>query len=464
MLDPSSTTYSAASQDSPTSPDNRTTDAASPTTTSPLLGLSSKRWVILLLFCLYGASNQMQYVAFSTIVREVQDYFSCSSTEVNILAAVFPVVYVVLVIPTCSLYDRIGLRNGLLIGTALNGLGSVMKLLAVWVNVYWILAVAQVLNAFGQVLFLGLPPLLASTWFPDQERTLATALGTLSGFVGMATGMFYSPFVVHDNPDTQHFSQLFGSQCVMGVGVFLGVLLFVDACPPLPPSLTANRGEPSTTDMQAIVRRQLKNKNLLLLITCFGIVNGLFTGLAAVLSQLLQPFGVSEDQTGIIAFVGILSGAANCAVVAPFVDKHRKYKWPSVILFSIVGFLGIITLTLMRVLTENFVVAAFVLIITIEILVLPVIPVVMELSVELTFPDPESVSSGLAVAALSFWSIIGIAVASAILGDTPSKDDAVMLMGIVVGANLAASIGLVFVKEDLLRLQKEKTMVDPVDL
>lgn len=155
----------------------------------PAIGVSWKRWLVLLTYCCYGVSNQIQYVAFTTIVREIQEYFSVSSLQVNILTAMFPIMYVILCFPGCSVYEALGLRGGLVVGSGLNAAGSVLKILAVWIPQYWILLLAQLFNSVSQVLFLALPPLVASVWFPDSERTLATALGTLSGFVGMAIGM-----------------------------------------------------------------------------------------------------------------------------------------------------------------------------------------------------------------------------------------------------------------------------------
>jgi MFS transporter, FLVCR family, feline leukemia virus subgroup C receptor-related protein len=415
----------------------------------------TRRWIVLLIYCLYGLSNQVQYVAFSTIVRELQDYYRISSLQVNVLTAMFPIIYVMLVFPGCTVYEAIGLRGGLLIGAGFNAIGSVLKLLAVWIAEYWILLIAQLFNAVSQVFFLALPPLVASTWFPDNERTLATALGTLSGFVGMAIGMFYSPQLVEKHSTTKNFGVLFGSQCCLGVVVFLGVLLFVDPSPPSSPSLTANR-RTERVAVWPVLREQLKNKNVVLLCLCFGLVNGLYTGLAAVLSQIMQPFGVTEDQTGLIALCGILSGAVGCGVVAPFVDRHRQYKKPIIFFFGIVGLLAAMTSLCMKVISNDFVTAAFVLTILIELMVLPVMPIVLELSVELTYPHPETICSSLAIASLSFWSVVGIGIFSAILGDTPTQSDSFTLMTTVVVINFVAVFLMFFVKEDCLRLAKER--------
>jgi MFS family permease len=420
------------------------------------IGVSPKRWAILFLFFWFGLCNQVQYTAFATIVTETKQYFDTSSLGVNILAAMFPLVYAIGVFPGCHLYENLGLRGGMCIGTGFNAVGAGLKFIACFWPHYWMLVVGQFLNAIGQVLFLSLPPLVASTWFPHDERTIATALGTLSGFLGMAVGMFYSPLIVHNRGDKEHFAILMGSQLAVAALVFLGSLVIVDPAPPMSPSLTANRRTEEIA-VWPILKGQLKNRNMMILCIAFGCINGLYTGLAAVMSQLLGPFGLSESQTGTLAFAGILAGSVSCAIIAPIVDKYRKYKMPIIILYMILLGFGVITTILMKVIKGDLVVGAFVLIIIMEIVVLPVIPLVMELSVELTYPDPESISSSLALVSMCIWSAVGIGIYSVILGNDPGRDESFNAMAFTVAASAISTAALFFVEEKRVRYDTEQS-------
>ena len=420
------------------------------------IGLSSKRWVVLFLYFWFGLCNQVQYTAFTTIVNETKSYFDTTSFGVNMLAAMFPLIYAIGVFPGCHLYENMGLRGGLCAGSGVNALGAGLKFVACFWPQYWLLVVAQLFNAVGQVLFLSLPPLVASTWFPDDERTLATAAGTLSGFVGMAVGMFYSPQIVHEHGDKEHFAILMGSQFAVAAIVFVGAMLLIDAAPPMSPSLTANRRTEQIA-IWPILKGQLKNKNLMILAVSFGCINGLYTGLAAVMSQLLGPFGVSESQTGIIGFAGILSGSVSCAIIAPLVDKYRKYKVPIIALYIILEVFAIITAVLMKIVTGELVVGAFVLIICMEIVVLPVIPLVMELSVELTYPDPESISSSLALVSMCIWSAVGIGIYSVLLGNEPTREDSFNALVFTLAACGLSTCAIFFVKEFRVRYETEQS-------
>jgi hypothetical protein len=92
-----------------------------------------------------------------------------------------------------------------------------------------------------------------------------------------------------------------------------------------------------------------------------------------------------------------------------------------------------------------------------EIVVLPVIPLTMELSVELTYPAPESISSSLALVSMCLWSVIGIGVYSFILGNSPDRDQGFHALVFTVAASCIATGALFFVKEERLRYDTEQS-------
>lgn len=426
------------------------------------IGVSKKRWLVLATFFFYGMSNQIQYTTFTTIVRQVQSFYGVNATEVNMLAAIFPIVYVILVFPGCKLYDSMGIRGGMILGTTVNFVGALIKAVtALWYPHYWLLCIGQMSCAVGQVLFLSLPPLIASTWFPDSERTLATAIGTLAGYVGMATGMFYAPRIVTpDNSGSEAFSILFGTQFFLTLGVWLTTLVFVEGAPPMSPSLTAVQH--GGMEVLPSLKRIVANKHLMILTTAFGCVLGLFTALATVMAEFLEPMGVSEAQTGVIAFVGILLGSANCGVVGPIVDKTRKYKKPLVLIFSLLVVMCALIMVLMKTVSAaRFLPVAYVMVIIIEIILLPAVPVTMELAVEMAYPDPPSIASSAVIASLSLWSVVATIIFSAMLGNHPSVDNSFMLIGITGGGVGLSLLALAFVKEKLHRADAEQSLSNP---
>ena len=419
------------------------------------VGVVQKRWLVLLIFCGYGLGNQTQYATFSTIVDETKSYFSCSSAQVNALTAVFPVTYVLLVFPGCALYEKIGMRNGLLVGTGLSFAGSVFKMFASSSPQYTLLFIGQFLNALSQVLWQAIPPLIAATWFPESERTLASAFGVLAGFLGLAGGSFYSPLVLDSNADGDHFASLMGSQMALCFIVFVGVILFVDDAPALRPSKTAAAVAHTHSQIFPVLKKQLKDRNLLNLCVSFGMSNGIFTGLGAVLSQVLEPFDVSEQQTGLMILIGLLTGCVMCGVVAHMIDTSRRYKKIFLILFWSSSVLTLITTLLMKVLHGSLVIEAYIVVILIQAVQLPTMPVVLELVVEMSYPDPEEVACSLAMLSMALFTFVGIGVYSVLLGDNPTRDEAFAAMVFTALAGLATAFSATRVVEHRHRFDAE---------
>jgi MFS family permease len=96
-------------------------------------------------------------------------------------------------IPVAWCIDNIGLKWGAGIGVILTGVCGFLRIFAP--NYTWMLvcmigcAIAQpyVLNAFIRI---------ASNWFPEKEEVRASGLFTMSLFIGLATVMFATDFIL----------------------------------------------------------------------------------------------------------------------------------------------------------------------------------------------------------------------------------------------------------------------------
>ncbi|GET87702.1 hypothetical protein, unknown function [Leishmania tarentolae] len=420
------------------------------------------RFVIMGLFAVFGFINQVQYVAFASITRETQSYFGVSALEVNLLILLIPIIYALGVLPGCFLYKKAGLRYGMSIGAALNAFGSALKLIAVWAPKYSLLVIAQVFVAGGQILFLSLPPLIAGIWFPPNERTMATAVASLMGFAGMAVGMFYSPHVIFlpDHNTRNEWGASMGSQFAFSALVLFLMLAFTNDRPKHRPSLTST--EHYRLPLLKFLKAQFQDLNFVLLTVSFGLNTGFFTAIAGILTQLLEPFGVSETTSSILAFCGIVSGAANCALMGTFVDRTQYYKYTAVTLTTFSTALLLVVIILIKV-SSNIsvvVISLYIVVPLLGFLVLPIVPVVMELAVELTYPCPETLSSTIVLAAMCFVSFTGMIIFSLILGDKPTIDSSFYVFLITLCVSVVCLGVLLLVKEQLRRRAQDKSPLD----
>lgn len=422
---------------------------------------SRVRFVVAAVFALFGLINQVQYVAYATIVRETEDKFGVNALQVNLLSLLIPVVYCLGVVPGCWLYNVVGLRHGQILGAGANAFASSLKLICVWAPRYPLVVVAQVFVAVGQIFYLSLPPLIAARWFPVEERTVATAACSLMGFVGMAVGMFASPRVVYlpDHADNGAWGRLMGTQFAVSVLVLLLMIALVPEKPKHKPSPTAAKEEGDAYIWKTL-RRPFRNANMMALAVFFGLPVGFLTAVAALLTQIVEPFGIPEQHAGILAFAGILGGAANCAVVGWIVDRLRRYKAALLLLTCSVTVLLVPVAILMKTVKNNdvFAIAAYIIVPLLECLVLPLVPVAMELSVELTYPEPETASATVALLSMCFFSFVGMIVFSLILGDHPTKSNSAVVVIVTLVLCALSVVGLLFVKEDRRRLRHEHSL------
>ena len=89
---------------------------------------------------------------------------------------VYMVIFVLFCFPSNYALDVYGLRNGVLIGVFLTGIGMWIK---VFINQSFALVfVGQVIAAIGQPFLGNAPAKLASLWFGKNERVIAVTIGT----------------------------------------------------------------------------------------------------------------------------------------------------------------------------------------------------------------------------------------------------------------------------------------------
>lgn len=418
------------------------------------------RWVVLTVFCLFNFSNNLQWITYSTIVDETRSYFDCSAWQVDCLAWLYAMVYVFVAIPCCSLYDRLGLRNGMLIGNALNVAGAAIKLIAVYIspNWYWLFA-SQLLNSVSACFALGLPPMVAAAWFGTKERSLATSLASVANVLAIAVGFPLPPAVVSAGADASHstlqsqFATLFSIEFAACAITIVGVVFFVADCPIDAPSVTARRRTEPVPVMKA-VKQLLKNKDYVLLMVVMGLANGMFGSITTIMAQVNQPFGISNTETGWIGFVGCFVSIVGSIIIGKVIDGVRKYKFPLLVL-NLVITIAMSSVLISFAARSAPLANAYVWYSLMQILNSCVSTVVFEYSVELTYPIPEALSGTTMMILPCLFSVIILLFSSSLLGNNPSASEALAAVAICIGVSAASGLGCLFLTENLRRVDLE---------
>ena len=439
-----------------------------------------RRWLVLGMYMLYVLGSQTQYAGFVTIVPKISRLVNVNHSAVDSLTSIYSIAFVVVVIPICVFFEKWGLKRGVVLGAFLNACsGGIRLACATLLPQYWVLFVAAVLSGVGTAFSLGSAPLVASTWFPANERSVATAMGTLPGFMGFALAASSSVNIVDSaDPDpsgegvqTKGIAVLFVFQTLLSAIPAIGLAL-LPKLPPYPPSHTASgrkKGDVlfshACLDLMKSLKICFSDANFSILIVTFGSVVGLFTAFATLLAQVFVPMGVSTKQTSWIVFTAVLAGAVSTFAVGPVLDRLKQYKkcW-----LSIVGAQLLVMVVTSSVLSTNvfydgmsasggILAGLYVFYVLNEAIMLPQYAVVMELAVELIYPQPAEVAGNACMLSMSVWNFVGVQGMSHLLGNSPGMGTVRVLFWsltmCLVGVLAIASIAL---KEELRRQSAEK--------
>src|SRR5260370_5250183 len=222
-----------------------------------------RRWWILFAYTLVVALSQLLWLNFAPILSQIESGYQVSELLASSLILVFPLLYVVFSIPAGAITDRRGYRFTVGAGAIFMALSSLLR---IFDGSFWMLFAGQLGIAIAQPFVVNGISKLVADWFSEAQGAIATGLGTMGMFLGMAAGMAATPPLVSA-------VQLRGTMIIFAAVTAAVAILFVLVVRPNPLA-------PRTTDMQEnSFISLLKNKSLLILFTLAFLGLGVFNGL-----------------------------------------------------------------------------------------------------------------------------------------------------------------------------------------
>ncbi|HEX6933091.1 MAG TPA: MFS transporter [Streptosporangiaceae bacterium] len=140
------------------------------------------RWLVLAGYGLLAACTQLLWLSYAFIESPAHRVMGVSVSDVGDLAAIFPLMYVVLALPFGRWLD-VSFERALGLGAVLTGAGGLVRLAGA--NSFWWALAGQVVIAVGQPLVLNSITKIAARYFPEQERTAAISIGSVSLYLGI---------------------------------------------------------------------------------------------------------------------------------------------------------------------------------------------------------------------------------------------------------------------------------------
>ena len=197
--------------------------------------------------------------------------------------------------------------------------GTLFSLLGILSTDFAAILVLQAGVAIGEPFVMNGISKLAANWFPRKERVLATGLGSMALFLGTMISLSVTLLLMLSNG----FQSMLLCYTVIAVAGALFFMIAARRKPVMPPEPEEEGIETFST---SAFRRVIRSRDLALLSAAFFIGVGLFTAPATWLEKVLELFGISITDAGIVGGVFIVGGILGSIVIPVLSDRTARRK------------------------------------------------------------------------------------------------------------------------------------------
>ena len=338
------------------------------------------RWIMLTVYMIIVAVNQLLWITFAPITGEATRYYGVSDLWIGILSMCFMIVYIIVSIPASWIIDKYGIRTGVGIGAVFTGVFGLLRGLAG--PDYNLLLCAQIGIAIGQPFILNAITKLAARWFPIEERATATGLGTLAMYLGILVGMTLTPYLIIG-------SGISGMLYIYGIISIITAAVFLITIKERPLTAPCHPDQEERSLVFDGFKQTLRTRDFILLMVIFFIGLGVFNAVTTWIEDILRPRGFSATQAGITGGLMIVGGIIG-AVFIPLLSDRYKRRTPFIIIALTGATIGLAGITFASsywlLLTSGAVLGFF---------LLSSGPIGFQYGAEITYPASEGTSNGM---------------------------------------------------------------------
>jgi MFS family permease len=357
------------------------------------------RWVILAVYMLLSIVIQIQWLAHAAVARPAQVFYHGQFNpdglfNIDFLALLYMLVYIVVSIPASYVIDTYGIRIGLGIGAGIAVACGLLK--GFMAESYIGVLFAQVGLSIAQPFILNAVTALTVRWFPLRERGLAAGLSALAQYLGIIVAMLVTPLMIGINPDKPDYGSGF-SHMLMLYGIITAIagvlsLLLIRETPPEPPGDELLIRMSFRKGLKHILG--LRDMRIILIIFLFGL--GIFNAVSSMTDAIAEHMGV-KDSEGLIGGVMLIGGIIGAVIIPWLSDVYKKRKF-----FLVTCMIGMVPGIACLSLADHFasdpgtiygitLAGSFIL----GFFVMSAGPIGFQYAAEVSYPAPESTSQGL---------------------------------------------------------------------
>ncbi len=382
------------------------------------------RWVVLATFTAVAGVSQMLWLNFAPLITQLEARYGVGELEVSALLLVFPLLYVVLSIHAGTMTDRKGYKYTIALGSII---AAVFACLRIFNGSFYILLAAQVGIAIGQPYVINGISKLVVNWFGKDEAAMATGLGTVGMFIGMALGLGLTPPLV----SALGFDWTMVVFAAIAVASAVAFIAFAKENDQLP--LERDETENALTEIKVL----LNDRNLIVLFILSFMALGFFNGLTTWLEPIVQPNGIDAEQAGIIGALLILGVILGSVIIPTISDKVGKRK-PFLLLCCAAATVVVYPLCTLTGLSTLYVLGG-----VMGFIFLPGYALLLSITEEQSGPKRAGAATGMLMLTGNAGAVVVIIAMQLVKGDAVSWINAVWLMlALLVGCLVLGALGL----------------------
>ncbi len=296
------------------------------------------RFVILAIFMLITVAIQIQWLTHAAVARPAELFYSgqfdpASIMNIDFLAMVYMVVYLIMSFPASYVIDTYGVKTGLYIGSLLLGFFSLLK--ALLATSFTGVVVAQTGLAIAQPFILNAVTAVTARWFPLSERGMAAGLLALAMYIGIIISMLVTPMLIVTDPDLADYGTGFERMLwIYGIISMVSSLLILLFMKEQPEGVTV--GTEERFAFFKGIRHIIFNRDMILMLFLFLIGLGIFNAISSMTDSIAEHVGV-EDSDGLIGGLMLIGGIIGAVILPTLSDRLRKRK-----LFMVICIIGMV--------------------------------------------------------------------------------------------------------------------------
>ncbi|MBN1951694.1 MAG: MFS transporter [Bacteroidales bacterium] len=356
------------------------------------------RFLILAVFMLITIAIEIQWLSHAAVARPAGVFYAGqfnpdSFLNIDFLAMVYMLVFLVMSFPASYIIDTFGIRTGLQIGASLLGAFSLLK--AIFAANFTMVVVAQTGLAVAQPFILNAVTALTVRWFPLNERAMAAGFSALAQYIGIVLAMLVTPMLIGSDPSQPGygagFEDMLWLYAAIGMGTAALFLIFIKETPK---GITLNKGERAS--FGGGLKLILGNRNMMITIFLFLIGLGIFNAISSMTDSISAHMGV-KDSDGLIGGLMLIGGIIGAIVIPTLSDFFRKRRLFLVICLAgmVPGVAGLAFAPELSQSADQVYTLALVSAFILGFFVMSAGPVGFQYAAEVSYPAPESTSQGI---------------------------------------------------------------------